>query len=376
MNNRNIRKKLNSKRPHISKVKKSDSSSSGNSSNSDDLSQAEDDVELIMDEVDEHDLFKEQSEMDKKLFQNIQQNLQTSLPPSVENSLMLPPTTNPTLLKKKGKKQEEEVSLASESSDTMLAEPRHPAKIKLGKYLITTWYSAPYPSEYARLNLLYICPHCLKYIKSGEVYQRHTVGFLLHHNLALQEKCTTHFPPGNEIYRSIPDQISVFEVDGHASKLYCQQLCLLAKLFLDHKTLYYDVEPFLFYVAAKHENGLLNLVGYFSKEKRSSQRYNLSCIMVLPPYQRSNFGRFLIDFSYLLSRIEGVPGSPEKPLSQLGRLSYESYWKSRIIEYLIRDPCQLTIFKISSETGIDPHDVAATLQTLATGIRIDPVNFK
>lgn len=31
-------------------------------------------------------------------------------------------------------------------------------------------------------------------------------------------------------------------------QIYCQNLCLLAKLFLDHKTLYYDVEPFLFYV--------------------------------------------------------------------------------------------------------------------------------
>ncbi len=31
-------------------------------------------------------------------------------------------------------------------------------------------------------------------------------------------------------------------------QVYCQCLCLLAKLFLDHKTLYYDVDPFLFYV--------------------------------------------------------------------------------------------------------------------------------
>ena len=27
-----------------------------------------------------------------------------------------------------------------------------------------------------------------------------------------------------------------------------QNLCYLAKLFLDHKTLYYDVDPFLFYI--------------------------------------------------------------------------------------------------------------------------------
>ena len=31
-------------------------------------------------------------------------------------------------------------------------------------------------------------------------------------------------------------------------QVYCQNLCLLSKLFLDHKTLYYDVDPFLFYI--------------------------------------------------------------------------------------------------------------------------------
>jgi hypothetical protein len=33
-----------------------------------------------------------------------------------------------------------------------------------------------------------------------------------------------------------------------ADQLAPQSLCLLSKLFLDHKTLYYDVDPFLFYV--------------------------------------------------------------------------------------------------------------------------------
>lgn len=40
----------------------------------------------------------------------------------------------------------------------------------------------------------------------------------------------------------------MFEVDGGDQKEYGQNLCSLAKLFLDHKTLYYDVDPFLFYV--------------------------------------------------------------------------------------------------------------------------------
>ena len=38
------------------------------------------------------------------------------------------------------------------------------------------------------------------------------------------------------------------QVDGRKEREYCQNLCYLAKLFLDHKTLYYDVDLFLFYV--------------------------------------------------------------------------------------------------------------------------------
>lgn len=49
------------------------------------------------------------------------------------------------------------------------------------------------------------------------------------------------------------------------STIYCQNLCLLAKLFLDHKTLYYDVEPFLFYVLTQNDGKGCHLVGYFSK---------------------------------------------------------------------------------------------------------------
>lgn len=59
----------------------------------------------------------------------------------------------------------------------------------------------------------------------------------------------------------------MFEVDGKKQKIYCQNLCLLAKLFLDHKTLYYDVEPFLFYIMTECDSRGCHMVGYFSKEK-------------------------------------------------------------------------------------------------------------
>jgi MOZ/SAS family len=44
-----------------------------------------------------------------------------------------------------------------------------------------------------------------------------------------------------------------------------QNLCYLAKLFLDHKTLYYDVDLFLFYVLCECDERGAHIVGYFSK---------------------------------------------------------------------------------------------------------------
>ncbi|MFT7807160.1 histone acetyltransferase KAT6B isoform X1 [Arapaima gigas] len=228
---------------------------------------------------------------------------------------------------------------------------RYPAVIDFGKYEIQTWYSSPYPPEYSRLQKLYICEFCLKYMRSKNILQRHS------------KKCGWFHPPANEIYRK--NDLSVFEVDGNVSKIFCQNLCLLAKLFLDHKTLYYDVEPFLFYILTKNDEKGCHLVGYFSKEKLCQQKYNVSCIMIMPQYQRRGFGRFLIDFSYLLSRQEGQAGSPEKPLSDLGRLSYLAYWKSVILEYLYNHPDKhVSIKGISRTTGMCPHDIASTLQQL------------
>ncbi|KAF7279893.1 hypothetical protein GWI33_006626 [Rhynchophorus ferrugineus] len=236
-------------------------------------------------------------------------------------------------------------------SKLMHEQPRNPAAIEFGKYEIQTWYSSPFPQEYARLPKLFLCEFCLKYTKSKAVLERH------------QDKCTWRHPPATEIYRC--DDISVFEVDGNVNKIYCQNLCLLAKLFLDHKTLYYDVEPFLFYVLTKNDKKGCHLVGYFSKEKHCAQKYNVSCIMTMPQYQRQGFGRFLIDFSYLLSKEEGQPGTPEKPLSDLGKVSYYSYWKSVVLEYLhVHKHEQILLTNISKETGMYCQDIALAFQLL------------
>ncbi|XP_048588637.1 histone acetyltransferase KAT7 isoform X2 [Nematostella vectensis] len=223
--------------------------------------------------------------------------------------------------------------------------------IELGSYEIDTWYSSPYPEEYQRLKKIYLCEFCLKYMKSPTILRRHMA------------KCSWKHPPGDEIYRKAG--LSMFEVDGKEFKVYCQNLCLMAKLFLDHKTLYYDVEPFLFYVMTKADNSGCHMIGYFSKEKKSFLNYNVSCILTLPPYMKQGYGKMLIDFSYLLSKTECKVGSPEKPLSDLGLISYRSYWKNIVLKYL---HCYgydtISIKDISQETAIHPNDIVSTLQYL------------
>lgn len=39
----------------------------------------------------------------------------------------------------------------------------------------------------------------------------------------------------------------------------------MAKLFLENKTLYFDVEPFLFYVLTQWDSKGAHMLGYFSK---------------------------------------------------------------------------------------------------------------
>uniref|UniRef100_A0A1I7XQT3 histone acetyltransferase n=1 Tax=Heterorhabditis bacteriophora TaxID=37862 RepID=A0A1I7XQT3_HETBA len=166
------------------------------------------------------------------------------------------------------------MSMVGHSEDA-LTRIRNIEMIELGRHRIQPWYFAPYPQQLTHLSCIFICEFCLKYVKSETCLKRH------------MSKCHLKHPPGNEIYRSHP--LSFFEIDGRKNKVlikdiillfikilfqinfyfylqsYAQNLCLLAKLFLDHKTLYYDTDPFLFYVMAERDDRGFHIVGYFSK---------------------------------------------------------------------------------------------------------------
>ncbi|KAJ3113591.1 Histone acetyltransferase [Phlyctochytrium bullatum] len=235
-------------------------------------------------------------------------------------------------------------------SVTEISRVKNINKIIMGKHEVETWYFSPYAEEFSQHESIYICEFCLEPYASMKAFERHRI------------KCTIKHPPGNEIYRK--DQISFFEIDGRKQKRYCRNLCLLSKLFLDHKTLYYDVDPFLFYIMTKTDNVGMHIVGYFSKEKQSSEDYNVACILTLPQHQRMGYGKLLIAFSYELSKIEKKTGSPEKPLSDLGLLSYRSFWADTILEKLWKYKGEITIAELSEETSITPDDIMHTLQNL------------
>ncbi|KAF1742826.1 hypothetical protein MXB_5554, partial [Myxobolus squamalis] len=198
----------------------------------------------------------------------------------------------------------------------------------LGDFEIDTWYYSPYPLEYEKIPIIYICEKCLKYMRLEQTYLYH------------RTTCDHSVPPGRQIY--MDSNLYIFEIDGAVNKLYCQNLCLLAKFFLDHKTLYFDVSPFYFYVVYELTDSIYHITSYFSKEKVSIDNYNVACILTFPPYQRKGYGKFLISLSYELSRFDQKIGTPETvlPLELTEMISLKHCNSKLINDHLKRGHCR------------------------------------
>jgi histone acetyltransferase HTATIP len=247
------------------------------------------------------------------------------------------------VVKKTTDNPEEEIKIKTREEEYKIKNIKN---LVFGDYLVEPWYFSPYPKEIAESETVYICEFCLYYFGDLKLFKDHA------------KVCDLRHPPGREIYRH--NGLAFFELDGYVEKRYCRNLALLSKLFLDHKSLYYDIDVFLFYVLCRVDKDGYSVVGYFSKEKISEQGYNLACILTLPFEQRKGYGRVLIDFSYLLSKRDNLISGPEKPLSDLGLLSYRAYWLEIIVDYLLKHS-NASIEDISKATHITNEDIIGTI---------------
>lgn len=258
-------------------------------------------------------------------------------------------------------------------------------RVVLGDLCFQTWYHSIYPEELVSKDaeLLYVCRWCFRYTCDAGAYASHV------------KVCDRRItPPGIKIYEH--GGYAVWEIDGEDDKLFAQNLSIFAKLFLDHKSVFFDVSSFLYYVLTftdpKEPNDYY-VLGYFSKEKLSWDLNNLACILIFPPYQHKKLGKLLMGVSYKLSAWEwegGLIGGPERPLSELGRRSYTRFWEERIARYFLLGPPggdpntyiqqkqaatkaasrknppreRMTVREIGQATGMLPEDVITALKSM------------
>ncbi|KAI8916807.1 acyl-CoA N-acyltransferase [Entophlyctis helioformis] len=201
-------------------------------------------------------------------------------------------------------------------------------QIHLGSIAMATDFGSPYPDEYGSLPVLYLCEFCLKYMRLQRSVQRHRL------------QCGKQRPPGTTVYAKGP--LRIYRIDGSIDKLYCQNLCLVSKLFVDQKAVCYDTEAYMFHVLTRThvDDGVETdrILGFFSREKDVDSHSSLACILVLPPYRQSGYGRMLVEFSYEICRLERRVASPDRPLSSAGHRVHWRYWQSAILATL-RDLC-------------------------------------
>jgi hypothetical protein len=271
-------------------------------------------------------------------------------------------------------------------------------------------YSAPSPSTAsvtsATCSQLNVCPYCFRYTPDVAAYIAH----LRHHKHIRSQN--PDIPPVPESSTKIYeyDGYAVWEVKGEAEKLYCQNLSLFGKLFLEQKSVFFDTGGFDYYVLTYtpperpskpqtkrggHKRGHsystedlgleTQVLGFFSKESPSWDSNNLACILVFPPFQHRQLGKLLMSVSYKLSAWEweeGIIGGPEKPLSEMGRRSYLRFWSERVARFVLGKSAdaegervferskrkrngqreeEMTVKEIGERTGMLAEDVVAAL---------------
>ncbi|OBA24156.1 acyl-CoA N-acyltransferase [Metschnikowia bicuspidata var. bicuspidata NRRL YB-4993] len=274
-------------------------------------------------------------------------------------------------------------------------ESRNIGTVTFGDYVIDTWYgNSAYFQNFGDSKLgvdpevvhsrrrgflpvkpgfwvdnLYVCDSCFKYTLNAEHMAAHAPA------CPLQKR----FPPlGKVVYVDKRQPYVIKKVRGYRHPLFCQNLALFGKLFLDDKLVFYNVEAFDFHVLYGHVPGArarpaghlspLKPMGFFSAEVNSYELdTNLACICIFPPFQRLGLGSLLIEFLYAMARV--TPGQqflgPEYPLLPFGRRLYLRFWARRLAfavfaELGLQDA--VTLLDLARLTGFRKEDVLVALE--------------
>lgn len=230
------------------------------------------------------------------------------------------------------------------------------------------------PRDQFWLDKLHVCEFCFKYTAQQDK-------MMLHRTVCNLNKA---FPPlGKLVYADMRSPYLIKKVRGYRHELFCQNLSLFGKLFLEDKSVYYNVEAFDFYVIYGYDSAtnepptdtvLRNTfkpMGFFSKEVNSWEPdNNLACVCVFPPYQRLHLGSLLVEFLYELARV--TPGQdrlgPEFPLSPFGKVTYIRYWSKRLAFALLNDFAAakaVSLTELADLTGFRKEDVLFTLEHMS-----------
>lgn len=262
-------------------------------------------------------------------------------------------------------------------------------KVTFGKYEIRPWYGNPayfnpyegvpnmlgydysnmiaadpmsrkrlksYSVEECFIDHLFVCEYCFKYSVNENEMLEHW------------EVCKYHRENpdvGAMVYYDRKRNHIIREVRGYEDPLFCQNLCLFGKLFLDDKSVYFNIDHFNFYVYyAKDGERDYVPMGFFSKEMIAyDATTNLACICVFPPFQRRHIGAMLIEFLYAIARLTQESSGPEIPLSPFGKVSYLNYWSKNLAKELLqRRSRTFTLEELSKATGYRKEDVLYTLE--------------
>ncbi|GAB7348358.1 hypothetical protein MBLNU459_g6800t1 [Dothideomycetes sp. NU459] len=229
--------------------------------------------------------------------------------------------------------------------------------VVLGNLLVKPWYPSFYPEDLVgrKVDRLYVCQWCFRYSKE-------LMPYLAHMKVCPHKDAS---PPGELIYKK--DNHAIYEIDGEEHKLFSQNLSLFAKLFLDTKSVFYDVATFRYYLLALRNPVTLQeqVVGFFSKEKMSWDNNNVACILVFPPWQKSGLGQILMGVSYELSRKEGRIGGPEKRETILRKPNARAPRLLTSASFIRTGEKGLSGILIVQDTWVAPEDVVVALKETA-----------